>query len=172
MEKNKSIIILSSHASLNYLLINRLAKEFSVSYVIYENQSFGKKLKLLKRRIRKLGIGKVFGQILFHLFDKIYIKRISRKKVEELIEGEDCEIPNVPSLDVENINSKKLRNLIQAHNDINSNKNIFVLGIKLNEYAIGSLDLDEFSLCDSLQDRKVNIKLINDGINVVKAEAI
>ena len=113
MDQNKSIIVFSSHASLNYMLIHRLMKEFSVSYVIYENQSFGKKLRLIKNRVKKLGIGKVFGQVLFHIFDAVYIKKISEKGIQELVKGEDCSVPDVPSLDVESINSKEVQDILE-----------------------------------------------------------
>ena len=103
MEQNKSIVVFSSHSFLNYMLINRLAKEFTISYVIYEDQPLSKKLKLIKGRIKKLGIGKVLGQVLFHIFDKVYIKPSSQKRIQELLQSEDCGIPSVPSKQLINI---------------------------------------------------------------------
>lgn len=113
-EKDQNrILILSSYRSTNYFFINKLSQKYNISYVVYEKNNWAKNIRLLNRRIKKLGLGKVLGQIIFILFDRLYIKRISRPKIDKLLAGGKIYKPGLPSIEVSDINGKEVEDLIR-----------------------------------------------------------
>ncbi|OGZ27131.1 MAG: hypothetical protein A2365_00480 [Candidatus Nealsonbacteria bacterium RIFOXYB1_FULL_40_15] len=103
------ILILSSRKKNNYYLINKLSERFEICFVIYERQSFKKKLKILKNRAKKLGFLKVIGQLLFLLLDRIYLSRFSKAGA---ILGNPKK-PGIPSKEIQDINSLESGKIIE-----------------------------------------------------------
>lgn len=113
---NHKILVLSSRKLLNYFLINKLSKKYNIVQVIYEDRSLKNKIKFIKNRIRKLGLIKTIGQLVFIFFDKTYINKISKPKIKQLLVNEDTTRPNLPSIDVDDINGAKAEELIKKIN--------------------------------------------------------
>ena len=73
---------------------------------------------------------------------------------------------------VDNVNSEKLKLSIEGSYKIDDEKNIFVFGSDIEKIKSSKeIELDDFVLCDNLEDKKLNIKLINQG-QKIKAESI
>lgn len=123
---NKKIIILSSHKPTNYFLINELSKKYNVACVIYENRSLSKKAQLVWRRIKKLGLLKVIGQLNFIFFSKIFISDKSLDGIKK---------PILNSTDVKDINEQEVEKLIKEVNP----RLIVVSGVSIIKSNILSL---------------------------------
>lgn len=80
------IVILATKGEKANMLYHRLAEQEEIQKVIIED-SVSRKL-LVKRRIKKLGIQKVVGQILFHFLVVKKLQRQSENRIE-LIEAEN-----------------------------------------------------------------------------------
>lgn len=65
----------------------------------------------MRRRIKKIGLLKVVSQMIFIIFDKIYLSRISKSKIKKILT--ETEKPIVKSINVNNINSKEVEELIK-----------------------------------------------------------
>lgn len=108
----KGIIILTSRKPLNYFFIRKIAERVPVELVIYEAQGIAKHLKLLRLRMKKLGLQKTFLQLLFVLLHRWFLSPLSQKKVNTLLGQESLFAPSLPSLDVENVNSLAVYQLL------------------------------------------------------------
>lgn len=101
----QKIIILTSRKPLNYFFIKKIAERVPVELVIYETQGIAKHLKLLRLRMKKLGLQKTFLQLLFVLLHRWFLSPLSQKKVNMLLGQESLLVPSLPFLDIENVNS-------------------------------------------------------------------
>lgn len=109
---NKSIIILASRSQNSYLLINYLAKHFDIAYVIFESRHSG---KMLRYRLRKLGLIKVLGQLIFLAWDRLYIRRASQPRIKHLLAQYDVRPPDgrISVVEVQSINTPEVMTLLQ-----------------------------------------------------------
>lgn len=110
-----SIIILTCRGPWHYALINELARWHDVTGIVFEHHS-RLKMKLLSRRLRKLGILTVANQMLFKLFHALFLQEYDACKATELL-GEDAsfdaaQVPNAQVLDTTSINSVPVEALI------------------------------------------------------------
>lgn len=112
----QQIVILTSHKPLNYYFVRAIAKHAPVSLVIYENQGSQRYLKLLGRRIKKLGLAKVFSQILFVLVHRFLLLPLSQKKIEMLVGKESLRVPDIQSMEVDDINSPEVLKILLGQN--------------------------------------------------------
>lgn len=78
------IVILGKNGDSTAIVYNRLAKEYSDITVITENPANRK--KMLKRRIQKIGVWKVFGQVLFKLLEEPKIKKNGAARRDQILE--------------------------------------------------------------------------------------
>ena len=92
-----NIIMLVGEGDSSKIVYNSLSKDFDIKMVI-EDTSISKKT-FLKRRIKKLGYLKVFGQILFMIYNKLLFHK-SKKQIEN--EKQMC-ILSLPSIKIEKI---------------------------------------------------------------------
>lgn len=78
------IVMLAGNSNSSDIVYNSLDREFGVDFVIMEH-GVGRKT-FLKRRIKKLGFLKVFGQILFTIFIVRSLKKNSRDRITEILQ--------------------------------------------------------------------------------------
>jgi methionyl-tRNA formyltransferase len=79
---DKKIIMLSGRGSSSTFMYNGLKDEFDILAVLVEDK--GSKKKFLKRRIKKLGIVKVVGQMLFQMTVPRILTATSRGRIDEI----------------------------------------------------------------------------------------
>lgn len=96
------------------VLFHSLKHDFNISSVILEEKPSS--WQLLKRRVKKLGIVEVFGQILFILFNKVQtpVTRISELKTQFSLN--DDEIPEEIIQTVKSVNNRKTISLLKKLN--------------------------------------------------------
>src|SRR5437868_14383276 len=109
-----SILILAGRSELSYLLINYLAQQFIIACVVFERGHLG---KMLRYRLRTLGAWIVVNQLLFLVWDRLYIRRQSRDSIQRLLRGYDTSPPDgrLRTIDVDSINSAEVRALVDNH---------------------------------------------------------
>ena len=78
----KKIVMLCSHGDSSCLVYNKLSEHFSIEKVIIEDSVSTK--NLLKRRIKKLGLMTVLGQMLFVGFIVPFLKKSSVNRKKEI----------------------------------------------------------------------------------------
>jgi methionyl-tRNA formyltransferase len=98
--KNKRIVLLAGRGASTNIVFNAVNKNFGVVAAIIEDNEGIK--KFLKRRIKKLGIFTVFGQILFQLFIAKPQKLISKKRINQICSDNLLDLSYIPA---EKINS-------------------------------------------------------------------
>ena len=77
------VVVTATDSSSTWMMVNTLLKDYPDLQVIIEKPV--SRLKLLKRRMRRVGLWKVIGQILFMFYLPI-LRRLSRVRIHELIE--------------------------------------------------------------------------------------
>lgn len=82
-EKPKKIVLLGREDSQTAIVYNSLRSEFSIERVIVEQAE--PRLKFLKRRIKRLGWRKTFGQVAFRLMVVPWLEANSGRRVDEII---------------------------------------------------------------------------------------
>ena len=99
------LVILGRKSESTYILTNYLNKNFSIECVFVENK-LGKK-HFFKRRIKKLGLAIVLGQILFKVLIEKPMRIGSNRKISQIkhIHKLNANIPPVPLELVESVNS-------------------------------------------------------------------
>lgn len=100
----------------NYIY-NHVTKEFDVSKVYIVGDVSRK--TFLKRRIKKLGLFKVIGQILFVLYTKLYLRKRSKKRVEEIRREYGLDTTEIPQEKVEyidSVNSDRMEQVLEESN--------------------------------------------------------
>jgi methionyl-tRNA formyltransferase len=70
---------------------------------------------MLQRRRKRLGLWQVAQQVLFLVWDRLYIRAASRKRISELLHGHDITPPDsqVRTIDVSNINASGVVQIIR-----------------------------------------------------------
>ncbi|GGO65564.1 formyl transferase [Nonomuraea cavernae] len=106
------IVILAARSETSYLLINHLAARFEVSAVVFEQ---GSQRRLLRHRLRKLGVRAVAAQLAFLCYDRTVIRPRSRARVAELLAGHDRRPPDgrLRVLDVGSVNGPEVAGLLR-----------------------------------------------------------
>lgn len=124
----RSIIILGGKGESTTILYNKLTKTFNVEKVILEESP--SKKKVIKYRIKKLGLIKVIGQLLFSVFGVKLIEVFSKTRREEIIKKAEFELKDIPSdkiLSVNSVNSNLAREIINS----SSSDTIIVSGTRI-----------------------------------------
>ena len=76
------IIMLTGGSESSIYMYNALKKEFNISKIVLEGKE--DKKKFLKRRIKRLGIMRVIGQVLFQLVIPPLQRKFSQNRIEEI----------------------------------------------------------------------------------------
>lgn len=105
---DKKIIILAGQGNSSIYMFNGLSQAFNISKVIIEDK--GDRKTFLKRRVKRLGYLKVFGQILFQLIVPRILELHSKKRINEIMSEYELESTPIPSKlihQVSSVNSKE-----------------------------------------------------------------
>lgn len=108
-QTKKTIVVIGGRSKTTYMLINYLSQYFDIPLIIYEDSS---PRKLLPYRIKKLGYWVVFNQLLFLVWDRLFIRPRSAPIVDELLKDLDTSAPPCKSIDVETVNCQEVEELL------------------------------------------------------------
>ncbi len=100
---SKKIIMLTGGGESSNFMYNGLKNDFDISHVIIEGNSGAK--KFLKKRVKRLGYVKVFGQILFVMFIPKTLKKWSKKRIDEISSYYHLDGTEIPSEKIKNVTS-------------------------------------------------------------------
>lgn len=106
---DKIIMICGAGDSSNYLY-NNIEQSFHISKVFIVGD--GKKSEFLKKRIKRLGLLKVVGQILFIIYTKLFLRGSADQRIKEINEefGMNREgIPGEKVKYIDDVNSVQMR---------------------------------------------------------------
>jgi folate-dependent phosphoribosylglycinamide formyltransferase PurN len=106
------IVVAAGRGELSYLVINSLAREFDVAHVVFERRRLW---RLLRFRVRRLGVPTVARQLAFMLWDRAVITRRSKRRIEHLLRGHDVRPPDgrIPTTDVASVNDPGFASLLE-----------------------------------------------------------
>ena len=112
----KKMVILTYRSQTSYLLINQLLKDYEVALIVFERRSFRRKLSLLNRRLKRLGIWRVGRQSLFLLWDRLFIVPASKEQIRQLLKDRDVSHPphHIKTLDVPDINATEVLDAVRS----------------------------------------------------------
>jgi folate-dependent phosphoribosylglycinamide formyltransferase PurN len=100
---NKKIIILGGRGESTNIIYNALQKKYNIITVILEDRESTK--IFLKRRIKKLGIITVLGQILFQLLFVKALNFFSKKQIQQIKKENNLDSSDIPILKIRGVNS-------------------------------------------------------------------
>ena len=99
------------------MVLSYLEGKIPIKAVIRESKVSSK--TFLKRRVKKLGYWKVFGQLLFMVYSSRILASSARKRIEGLISDNrlytTTDRLNIPLTDLDSINSEEARTLLKEH---------------------------------------------------------
>ena len=78
----KKIVMLAGKGSSTLFMYNGIKDQYQIDKVIIE-QPVNRKI-FIKRRIKKLGLATVFGQIMFQIFCVKFLNITSKRRVQEI----------------------------------------------------------------------------------------
>jgi folate-dependent phosphoribosylglycinamide formyltransferase PurN len=108
MASSKKIVLLGREDRPTAILYNSLRAEFPlVGVIVEEGES---RLKFLKRRVKRLGLCKALGQLVFRLAVVPCLKATSRRRVEEIIQQFGLDASPMPAAElvrVKSVNSEE-----------------------------------------------------------------
>lgn len=102
----KKIVLLGRENSQTAILYNSLQSEFLIAAVIVEEAE--SRQKFMARRVKRLGLGRVLGQIAFRLTVVPWLKAFSRSRIKDIIREfrlDDSPMPAVKLTKVKSVNS-------------------------------------------------------------------
>ncbi len=108
---DKKIIMIVGDWNYPKLVYQSLATEFNIEKIIVDRGESTS--KLLKRRIKRLGIIHVIGQLLFRVIAVSYINKTSKKRFQEILDKNDIKESSYElekTTEVSSINSNKEEN--------------------------------------------------------------
>jgi folate-dependent phosphoribosylglycinamide formyltransferase PurN len=115
--RDKKIIMLAGQGQASNIVFNALNEEFGVQLVIMEDRE---PMKIfLKRRVRRLGIVTVAGQVLFQMIIAKLLNATSKKRQEKILTDamlSDHEIPAEKIKRVRSVNAAESIDLIRSIN--------------------------------------------------------
>jgi methionyl-tRNA formyltransferase len=111
------VVILAGEGESTLLIYNGIKDDFLIEKVVIEKPKI--KLKLLKNRVKNLGLTRVVGQLFFMIYNLLWMKPLSKKRIKEIKDYKkisDKKINETNILEVSTINSKRLINILQHIN--------------------------------------------------------
>jgi methionyl-tRNA formyltransferase len=112
--KTNTLVMLAGPGKPTHILYHALKNDFSIETVVMEEPV--PRTEFLRRRIQRLGFFKVLGQILFQIGVVPYLRRISRKRILELMEEfklNDEPIDEVKITRVRSVNSDETMGILK-----------------------------------------------------------
>lgn len=113
---NHKIIMLVTDGNSSKIMFNALNDSFNIQKIIIEEDV--SKKKLLKNRVKRLGLLKVIGQVIFILFNKI-LSKLSKKQISHLKEKyllDDSYFQKDLVKNVKSVNSTETKEIIESIN--------------------------------------------------------
>ena len=114
---NKKIVLLAGKGVSTNIIFNALNNEFGIHLVILEEKENQK--IFLKRRIKKLGLWTVFGQILFLIFISKPLTVFSRKRIHIIATENSLDSKEIPENKIKNVFSVNAAETINLLKKIN-----------------------------------------------------
>ena len=114
---NPKIVLLAGRGGSTNIIFHALNKIYPIACIILE-KPVGKK-EFLQKRVKKLGIGKVAGQILFQFFIVKFFDLTTAKRKKEIMEHYQMDCGDLPQEILFRVNSVNDPNCIQQLQDIN-----------------------------------------------------
>ena len=113
--KNINVLMLAGRDQSTTLMFNGIKDDFSISKIIIE-KPISKKI-LLRRRINKLGLAKVIGQIAFMIYINFWLKKITQGRIKEIKRNDlnDQAIDESIITKVDSVNSEETKMLLIKH---------------------------------------------------------
>ncbi|WP_312078039.1 formyl transferase [Chryseobacterium sp.] len=115
--KNKKIVLLAGKDISTNIIFNAVDKNFGIENVIIE-ETENRKI-YLKRRIKRLGILKVLGQILFQIFVSKPLSFFSEKRKNQIITENQLDISEIPDQKINKVKSVNAKSTIELLKKIN-----------------------------------------------------
>lgn len=111
------IILLAGNGDSSLYMYNGLKDEYEILNVIIENPV--SKKKFLQRRVKKLGIITVFGQLLFQVILVKILQFFSKHRIEEIKNENNLSLEGIPEsklIKVQSVNSNECRYILNTIN--------------------------------------------------------
>ena len=111
---HQNIVLLTGDNLYTPIIYNYQKDTFNISCVVVENSS--PKLKIIKKRIKRFGLFKVLGQILFRILVTPLLKQFSKKRICQIKENYGMEEQPVdPSkiMKVTSLNDEELVSMLK-----------------------------------------------------------
>lgn len=115
--ENKKIVILAGQGITSNIVYNSIKKDFNIEAIIFEKQVSRK--TLLKKRIKKLGLWKVLGQVVFQVLVMNWLELTSKIRKAQILKqnGLDDSLPPVAkTFFVESVNDNATVKILQKLN--------------------------------------------------------
>lgn len=115
--ENKKIVMLAGKGDSSLILYNAINSRYNIDAVILEDKE--NKKVFIKRRIKKLGIIKVAGQILFQVIIVRFLKWKARNRITEIISENNLNLNGFPVskvTEVTSVNSNVVKDMLEAIN--------------------------------------------------------
>ncbi len=112
---NKKIVLLCGHGDSSNIVFNKLSEYFRLEKVIVEDNP-SKKI-LIKRRIKKLGMTNVLGQLIFQVVICKFLRRAGRHRIAQIkaeYHLDTSPIPEKQRIQVDSVNSDRTVELLQS----------------------------------------------------------
>jgi folate-dependent phosphoribosylglycinamide formyltransferase PurN len=104
---NNKIVILAIESNRSRVLINELQKRYPLQAIIYEKPI--SRRRLMRNKIKKVGLFNVLGQVLFTITVPSILKRFSKKRIHEILAEN--------GLDNSPVNQEKVIRVASANSD-------------------------------------------------------
>jgi len=117
LKENPKIVILATKGEKANILYHRLKENYQVEKVLIE-ESVPRK-QLIKRRIKKMGLRKVAGQILFKMLVSKPLEKSSQARLQEIKERYHMDASKIPLEMVQEVHSVNDQDAIQTLKELN-----------------------------------------------------
>lgn len=112
----KKIVMLVGPGPSSKAMYNGLKKEFDIQKILMPGGKPGGRKRFLQRRIKRLGLFTVFGQVLFKIFCVPVLERTSSKRVQEIIAEKRLSYDDFPAplvMNLPHFNTAAFRKYLQ-----------------------------------------------------------
>lgn len=121
---NKTIVMLVGKSPSSAIVYNFLSQKYNIAAVIQEGPLSSKlavkaRFNFLRRRVRKLGLWTVIGQVLFSVFIDYPLRHLSKKRIDSIIGDNHLSVDAIPAektVCVNSINDDEVIRVLQQHN--------------------------------------------------------
>lgn len=108
------IVVLARDSAHTRALIGALAREFSIAAIVLEQGNRAQRRATLRFRLRRLGVRIVLGQLALVLLDRLWLRRVSRHRIDAIL-GQAQSFPaDVPVTTVASVNDKECMDILES----------------------------------------------------------